>query len=143
MDAPQPGELRTPPRERFAPKEDEVDLSRAAEALRAEPRAGERGHRQMALFRHGPATVALYTFEPGGRMPDHVVEGPVFIHVLKGRLTVTTRESTHDLGEGMLLRLSPSVAHDVKAVEQSEMLLTVCVEGPHSHPGSGEADRRI
>jgi quercetin dioxygenase-like cupin family protein len=133
MSAPEPGRARTPPRERFAPQEDEVDLQKAAEALWAEPNAGEQHHRQMALFRHGPATIAFYCFEPGSKLPDHVVEGPVFIQVLKGRLKVQTSESTHDLSAGMLLRLSPSVTHDVEAVERCEMLLTVCIEGPHSH----------
>jgi quercetin dioxygenase-like cupin family protein len=125
----QPGQVRQPPRERFAPSEDEVDLQKAAEALRAEPNAGQHGHKQMALFKHGPETVALYCLEPGAKLPDHEVSGPVLIQVLAGRITVHTDQSQHTLKQGMLLRLSPHVRHDVEAIDASDMLLTVCVEG--------------
>ncbi|MFW6060736.1 MAG: cupin domain-containing protein [Phycisphaeraceae bacterium] len=125
--------VRPRPAERFAPAEDQVDLNEAVAQLWTEPNAGSHGHRQMALFHHGPATVALYCFEAGASLPDHVVDGSVTIHVLKGRLSVTTENGRRDLPAGHLLRLAPGVVHDVEASEQSEMLLTVCVEGPNSH----------
>ncbi|HEX7009514.1 MAG TPA: AraC family ligand binding domain-containing protein [Phycisphaeraceae bacterium] len=124
--------VRTPPRVRFAPSEDRFNLKTAAETLAREP-SGQRGHKQMALFRHGPATLALYLFETGASLPDHVVDGPVIIHVLQGRLKVATDQTEHDLPAGTLLRLAPNVRHDVSALERSQMLLTICVEGPGSH----------
>jgi quercetin dioxygenase-like cupin family protein len=124
----QPGQVRQPPRERFAPSEDEVDLQKAAEALRAEPNTGQHGHKQMALFKRGAETVALYCFEPGAKLKEHAVDGPVLIQVLAGQLNVTTPESSHRLSRGMLLRLSANVRHEVEAIESSDMLLTVCVE---------------
>ena len=126
---------RPKPAERFAPLEDVVDLTAATDRLQNEPNAGQHGHRQMALFHHGPATVALYCFEAGSKLPDHVVDGPVTIHVLEGRLQVKTAQSKHELPANHLLRLAPGVNHDVEAVEASKMLLTVCVEGPNSHHG--------
>jgi quercetin dioxygenase-like cupin family protein len=132
--SPTPAESgRTPPRERFAISEDAVDLAKAAEALRKEPGEGQHGRRQMALFRHGPETVALYSFEPGAKLPGHVIEGPVLIQVLNGRLKVRTQSTEHELATGMLLRLAPNVEHDVEAIDAADMLLTVCIEGPNSH----------
>lgn len=125
--------VRPRPAERFAPAEDQVDLQAAAQRLWQEPKAGQHGHRQMALFRHGPATVALYCFEAGASLPDHVVDGSVLIQVIKGRLIVHTDNGRHELQAGHLLRLAPGVKHDVEAEETSEMLLTVCIEGPNSH----------
>jgi len=124
----QPGQVRQPPRERFANSEHEVDLQKAVEALRAEPNSGQHGHKQMALFKHRSETVALYCFEAGAALPGHEVSGPVLVQVLKGRLRVATDESSHELRAGMLLRLSPRVRHDVEAIEASDMLLTVCIE---------------
>lgn len=124
---------RTPPRERFSVSEHQVDLAQATQALREESGSGQHGHRQMALFRHGPETVALYSFEPGSHLPAHTVEGPVLIQALNGRLKVQTDNTTHELAGGQLLRLSPNVSHSVEAVEASDMLLVVCVEGPNSH----------
>lgn len=134
MNRAEDGRVRTPPRERFATDEDRVDLETVAADLLAEPDSGQHGHRQMALFRHGPITLALFCFESAGsRFPDHVVNGPVFIQVLKGRLFVHTDDVRHELVAGQLLRLSPNVRHDVVAAEPARMLLTICLEGPGSH----------
>ncbi|MEX0886887.1 MAG: AraC family ligand binding domain-containing protein [Phycisphaeraceae bacterium] len=132
-DPPPAGRLRTHPEERFASLEEELDLQAVADKLLAEP-SGQHGHKQVALFRHGPATLALYCFDAGGRLPDHVVDGPVIIHVLTGRLHVHTDAAEHNLPAAQLLRLAPGVRHDVIAEEPSQMLLTVCLEGPGSHP---------
>ncbi|MEX1017628.1 MAG: cupin domain-containing protein [Phycisphaeraceae bacterium] len=130
------GRVRTHPNQRFATHEDVFDLDAAADQLLAEPGSGQHGHRQMTLFRHGPATLALFCFEQAGaRMPDHTVNGPVIIHVLKGRLTIHTDDAEHDLSAGQLLRLAPNVRHDVVAAEPAQMLLTVSLEGPGSHAG--------
>lgn len=130
------GRVRTPPRERFAPVEEMFDLEAAATQLLAEPGTGQHGHRQMALFHHGPATLALFCFEEeGAKFPDHVVDGVVIIQVIQGRLTVQTETAEHDMPAGRVLRLGPNVRHNVVATEPAQMLLTVCMEGSGSHPG--------
>jgi quercetin dioxygenase-like cupin family protein len=40
---------------------------------------------------------------------------------------VTTLNESHDLATGQMLLLDPEVVHDVKAWEESDMLLTVTV----------------
>jgi quercetin dioxygenase-like cupin family protein len=125
--------LRPPPILRFSSSVGEFSLDGAAEALMREPQSGQHGHRQITLFRHGPATVALYCFEAGAKLPDHVVDGPLIIHVLEGRLTVSTDCEEHDLRAGTLFRLAPCIRHDVHAQEASRMLLIICLEGPQSH----------
>lgn len=127
------GRSRPHPAMRFSPPEDRVDLNAEIKALLEEPGSGQHGHRQKALFHHGPATLALYAFEAGSKLPNHVVDGSVIIQVLQGRLVVATENARHELSAGDLLRLAPGVVHDVEAVDQSQMLLTVCVEGPDSH----------
>jgi quercetin dioxygenase-like cupin family protein len=56
----------------------------------------------------------------------------VTILALAGQLEVSTPAQTHRLPEGSLLVLDPGVRHDVVALEQSQMLLTVTriVESP-------------
>lgn len=126
--------LREPPEARFARPEDQFDLHAAARELAGEPESGQHGHRQKALIREGPMTLALYLFEAGSRLPNHVVDGVVLIQVLEGHLQVTTAAGTHDLPAGNVLRLSAGVQHDVIAVSSSQMLLTIALEGPGSHP---------
>lgn len=129
---PSPNRLRPHPAERFAAEHDRVDLYQAAEMLEHED-SGQHGHRQIALFKHGPATVALFTFEAGARLADHVIDGPVILQALAGHMRVTTEDAGYELNEGQLLRLAPGVRHDIAANLDSRLLMTICVEGPNSH----------
>jgi quercetin dioxygenase-like cupin family protein len=126
--------LRPHPEKRFAETQTKFDLDDAYRSLMSEVDSGQHGHRQMALFRHGPATVAIYHFEEGAYLKDHSVDGPVILHTLTGRLTVKTDQAEHELSAGAMLALAPGVRHDVSAHEDARMLLTVCLEGPGSHP---------
>jgi len=128
MSSPAPKRLREHPRQRFAGEGDVFDLKAVADELAAEP-SGEHGHKQIALFKQGPATLALFLFEPDARLDNHRVDGAVIIHTLAGRLRVTANGKQHDLPEGSLLRLAPGVEHDVHAAEPSQMLLTISYEG--------------
>ena len=120
-----PDRLRPHPTDRFAPSTQFLDLPKAADELRAEPHEAVEGHRQIALYRHGPVTVVLFTFEEGGSLPEHNADGVVTIHVLEGRLAVEAAGRVHDAGPGGIVALDPGVLHSVRALEASEMLLTV------------------
>jgi len=124
--------LRPHPSERFAGREDHFDLNEAIEYLRSEP-SGQHGHKQLSLFRHGPATLALFLFDAGSELKDHVVDGPVVLHVLAGSITVRTEDDSFEVGADQVLRLSPSVAHHITARAGAQVLMTLCVEGPNSH----------
>jgi quercetin dioxygenase-like cupin family protein len=124
------GRNREHPEARFAPPKHEVDLRALAREL-GEERASRGGHRQRALYRHGRLTVALFTFEAGAGLPDHVAAGVVTIHVLDGQLRVKAGGGggdDHHLTAGKLLVLAPGVRHDVLAEEPSTMLLQVYLE---------------
>jgi quercetin dioxygenase-like cupin family protein len=118
---------RTHPEERFAPPAQAFDLAGAAAELAREPSTSSRGHRQKTLYRHGAATLALFLFEAGARMPQHRAAGTVFIQALEGRLTVQAEGRRHELPAGSVLVLAPDVPHDVTAEGPSQMLLTVCL----------------
>src|SRR4051794_32491950 len=96
---------REAPRDRFAPAELRFDLAEAAQSLLREPHEGQRGHRQIALYKTHHTTVALFAFEPNGSLPQHQAQGAVIIQVLQGRLRVKTPEAAHDLSSGQLLVL--------------------------------------
>lgn len=117
--------LRRAPVERFAGTEHVYDLAEIAGQLRAEPHLATDGHRQMTIAHHGSVALVLFDFEADGRLVDHVADGLVTIHVLAGRVQVKTAESDHELGAGILLVLSPGVAHDLHASVPSQVLLTV------------------
>lgn len=127
--------LREPPVERFAADQHAFDLRDEIEILQAEHAPSSRGHRQKTLYKrppHGP-TIALFRFERGGGLASHKAAGTVTIHVIDGRLRITTRGTSeehaeHTLTADQLVVLAPNVVHGVHALEDSTMLLQVHLE---------------
>ena len=117
--------LRTPPTERFAGDSHLFSLAEALKELRAEDHPPRQGHRQITLFHRGPVTQVLFSFEAGGLLDRHSAHGLVTIHVLEGRLNVEADGADNELAAGDILILDPDVPHDVRASEESAMLLTV------------------
>lgn len=104
-----------------------LNLPDLARALQAEPHPAKGGHRQAGLVHRGPLRLVLFAFEPGGRLSEHRAPGHVVIHCLRGELAVEAAGARHRLGGGEALVLNPDVPHDVEALAESEMLLTVCL----------------
>lgn len=127
--------LRIHPRERLSGAVQQVNLADAAAKLRAEPHPATNGHRQVALVRHGPVSMLLFVFERDGLLKEHRTDGEVTIHVLAGELEITFGAGSAVLGRGELLSLEPGQPHSVRAVQESEMLLTIC------HRASEPAER--
>lgn len=118
--------LRVHPHERLAGAVQHIDLVDAVARLRAEPHAATHGHRQVVLARHGARVIMLFAFEPDGELKPHQTEGEVTIHVLSGALEVMVASGMTLLGGGQMLALAAGERHSVRAVQASEMLLTVC-----------------
>lgn len=116
---------RPRPDERFAGPQHQYDLNVVATRIRQEVHPGVAGHRQESLCKRGPTTIALFLFGSQTRLAPHRTKGTVIIQVLKGRMSVMAEGQKHDLSSGGLLVLAASVQHEVLALEESEMLLTV------------------
>lgn len=121
--------LREHPRERLAAAVRKIDVAGEAARLRAEPHPPVAGHRQVVLVRRGPVSVVLFVFQADGFLPDHRAEGEVLIQLLTGRLQITAAGEVIELGAGEILSLAPGEPHAVRALRESEMLLTVCRAG--------------
>jgi len=116
---------REAPASRFEAPQHVFDLEAVALVLAKEPGTGETVRRQETLYKHGATTIALFLFGQLTHLPPHRTNGTVVIHVLRGRMRVTAEREEHDLGSGQLLVLAAGVEHNVVAVEESVMLLTV------------------
>src|SRR3954470_2852794 len=92
--------LRPHPTQRFAASHQLIDLRAAAADLAAEARSSAQRHRQKTLSRFGTTTVALFHFEKGSNMPEHVAHGTVSLHVLEGHMTVQADGTRHELAAG-------------------------------------------
>jgi quercetin dioxygenase-like cupin family protein len=117
---------RTHPKERLASPVQQFHLAEAAARLRTESHAGIAGHRQLTLVRRGPVAVILFVFQSGASLKPHQVDGEVIIHVLNGRLIVDVAGEEIQLGARELVSLASGHTHAVRALEETEMLLTIC-----------------
>ncbi len=109
-----------------------VDVTAAAAKLRAAAQPSVSGHRHVALLKSGPLSVILFVFEQDGLLKEHQASGEVIIHVLAGQLSVAVAEDVFTLGPGELLSLAPGLRHSVRALAQSDMLLTISQIAPVS-----------
>lgn len=100
-----------------------VDLKSESEAMLA--KLPGRRHQGKNLAREGGLSVLLVAMEPGAEMDEHSAAGTASIHVLQGRIALTTGEETLSLGAGEVAMYQPHVRHGVRAEEQSVFLLTV------------------
>jgi quercetin dioxygenase-like cupin family protein len=124
----QPDErLRPHPSTRLAGPVVALDLPDLVRTLNSEPLPAKGGHRQAGLVHRGPLRILLFTFEPGGRLPEHRAPGHVVLHCLRGELAVEAGAAPHRLDTGHALVLEPGVPHSVEAMTESELLLTVCL----------------
>ncbi|MBE7504884.1 MAG: cupin domain-containing protein [Planctomycetia bacterium] len=122
----------------FAAPQQQFDLNKVTARLKDgfESSAGRAGHRQEALFKHGPTTVALYLFAHLARLPPHRAKGVVIIQVLDGRIEISAEGNVHDLHAGQLLMLASGVEHTVVAKEDSRMLLIVHLDVTTESPST-------
>jgi quercetin dioxygenase-like cupin family protein len=60
-------------------------------------------------------------------VPEHKAEGRVSIHTLRGRVRIHTASGVFDVPAGRLITLDPGQRHDVEAVEDSGVLVTIAM----------------
>jgi quercetin dioxygenase-like cupin family protein len=120
--------LRPHPDDRFSQPFRCVDIQTVATTLRSESNAGERGHRQETVFKQGHLTVALFVFDRFSHLPEHVAEGIVTMHVLKGWMKISVGDVEHTLKAGQILIVNSGIRHALKAEEESEVLVGVYLD---------------
>jgi Uncharacterized conserved protein, contains double-stranded beta-helix domain len=70
-------------------------------------------------------TLTRYSFAPGGRFPHHVHDQEQISFVLSGRLTFTIEGVEHDLPEGSMVFIPPSIPHSAEAGSAGAEVLSV------------------
>jgi quercetin dioxygenase-like cupin family protein len=84
-----------------------------------------RRRQTKSLARESGVSVIMMAMEGGDALEEHTADGVVIINVVEGHATIRADGETFDLREGELVMLQPNVSHDVRAEEQSIVLLTV------------------
>lgn len=107
-----------------------LDLHAEFEKLTAETDLKVAGHRQITLFKSYKTTVAIFAFDSGGGMREHSAPGVVTVQVISGKLEINVGGESHHVVAQNVLVIPPGARHDVRALEPSQMLLTVSLLTP-------------
>jgi quercetin dioxygenase-like cupin family protein len=102
----------------------EFDLEAEFDRLKAEA-AWSSGHNARTLAKYDDLRVVLIALQRDARLPEHQTEGRVSVHVISGHVQVRASGRTFNLRSGGLLTLDPAIRHDVTAVDESAILLTI------------------
>ena len=102
----------------------EFDLAREIEQLHQEPEWAA-GQNAKTLVKYDDLRVVLTILRAHAHIPGHQTEGRISIQTVSGHLQVRAQGRTFDLPMGALLALDRGLLHDVQALEDSALLLTI------------------
>lgn len=83
------------------------------------------GHTARTLVKLGGLRVVLMVMQRGSRIPEHSAEADLSLQCLRGRVALRVQDRRLELGAGELLTLARELPHDLEALEDTELLLTL------------------
>ena len=129
---PSTGEVEATPARNRRPLADPVllfDLEEEAGKLRKEGPWLQHGRNAVTLVKHPDLRVVFMLMKPGTRLQEHHARGRISVHTLSGHVRLHLGQQVVDLPAGRLLALERELVHDVEAVEESAVLLTIAWPG--------------
>ncbi len=85
----------------------------------------EDGTLSRILYRDDRLRVVGFAFDGGQELTEHTAAVPALIQVLTGRLSVSLDDEAIEVDPGGWLRMEAHLAHSLRAIEPSVVLLTM------------------
>ena len=121
------------------------DLERHLTELKQDEAYHRSGRAGRTLAKSGRLRITMTAMTAGNVIGTHQAESPMTVHVLRGHIRFRAHGQQHDLRQGQLLFFGPGDAHDIRAEEESVLLLTLSAVGDDylmEEPRADEAPRR-
>ena len=106
----------------------ELDLPVELTRLREET-AWSTGQNARTLIKYDTLRVVLVALQAGKTLEEHRTEGRISVQVLSGHVEIKAARRTFNLQTGGLLALDRNLSHDVRALQESALLLTIAWPG--------------
>ena len=110
------------------------DLAEQIAALQAEEPYRRSGRAGRTLAKSGRFRLVLTAMADGNEINTHQADSPMTLQVVQGSLTFRTAGQEYRLNAGQVLFFGPGEAHDIRAVEDSALLLTLSAIGDDYRP---------
>lgn len=101
------------------------DLAAISRELRADDAYQRDGHTARTLVREPSMRVVLIAMKASARIAEHRAQEITTVHALSGSLRLTLADRTVELTPGRVLVIPPDLRHDVAALTDSALLLTL------------------
>jgi quercetin dioxygenase-like cupin family protein len=101
------------------------NLAREIEQLHQEEAWLRTGRNSKTLVKHPDFRIVLIALKEGGRVEEHKADARISIHTLSGHVKLQLLDEMVDLPVGHLLALDRALEHDLEALEESAILLTI------------------
>lgn len=77
------------------------------------------------LLKTDSLRILLIGMEAGGRLEEHHNDGRIAIHVLEGVVQIRVQQQAQQFAAAQILALDRSIPHDVEAIADAVLLLTI------------------
>ncbi|HEX3762980.1 MAG TPA: cupin domain-containing protein [Kofleriaceae bacterium] len=101
------------------------ELATIGRELRTDDAYQRDGHTARTLVREPMLRVVLVVMKASARIAEHRAQEITTVHALTGSLRLTVADRTVELTPGRLLVIPPDLRHDVAALTDSALLLTL------------------
>ena len=105
------------------------DLEAQLGEMRKEESYERSGRAGRTLAKSGRMRVTLVAMVTGNVIGTHQADSPMTLHVLQGHIRFRTGDQEHELHTGEVLFFGPGDAHDIRATEESALLITLSALG--------------
>lgn len=119
------------------------DLKGQLARLRGDAPLAQYGRDSLTLVRDSSFTLLLVALKAGTGLPNHTAPGPISVLVLDGRVAFTSKGERCDLGPHELVTLPARIPHEVMALEDSAILITIADPVTHTDPVGLEREREV
>lgn len=104
-------------------------LDRIIEELKKETEYLDKGHNALTLFKDPTLSLVVICIAKDHQLHEHHAPGPFTLNLLRGRVRFIVEpqgeNTVNELEQGQLIVLSEPRLHEVVALEESALLLTI------------------
>lgn len=108
----------------------DFNLEREVAQLHEEEAWLRTGRNSKTLVKQPDFRIVLIALQKGGHLEEHSADARISVYTLSGHVKLQLPEQTVDLPDGHLLVLDRALEHDLEALEESVILLTI--SWPHA-----------
>ena len=112
------------------------DLKEQISSLRQDEAYRRSGRAGRTLAKNGRFRLVLSVMANGVHVGTHQAESPMTLQVIEGALRFSFNDGDHELRPGNVLFFGPGDAHDIRATEESALLITISATDADFHPGN-------